>query len=114
MGCLVQMYMFGKGFLPSIGFVIISYAVMRFFPRTEQHKVVFIVNALLLGGAHIHKMYYYYGFWGAEVTQVMMMNLCKISAISINYRDGGVPQEKRETQLKSSKSHSQDVFYRGA
>jgi lysophospholipid acyltransferase len=46
-------------------------------------------------------MYYYYGFWGAEVTQVMMMNLCKISAISINYRDGAIPKEKRDTQLKS-------------
>jgi hypothetical protein len=68
---------------------------------------VFIVNAVLLGGAHIHKMYYYYGFWGAEITQVMMINLCKISSVSINYRDGGVPKEKRETELKSSKAVSQ-------
>jgi hypothetical protein len=69
---------------------------MVYFPRNQQHKVIFIVNAFLLGAAHIHKMYYYYGFWGAEVTQVMMMNLCKISAIAINYRDGAIPKEKRD------------------
>lgn len=49
----------------------------------------------------MHKMYYYYGFWGAEVTQIMMMNLCKISAFAINYRDGAVPKDKRESDLKS-------------
>jgi hypothetical protein len=48
-------------------------------------------------------MIYYYGFWGADVTQIMMMNICKITAISINFRDGGVTKEKRETELKSSK-----------
>ena len=68
--------------------------------------MVFVVNAVLLGGAHLHKMVYYYGFWGADVTQVMMMNLCKISSISINYRDGGVPKDKREVELKSSKTIS--------
>ena len=62
-----------------------------------------MVNAVLLGLAHIHKMYYYYGFWGAEVTQVMMLNLCKVAAIAINYRDGGVPKDLREKELKSSK-----------
>jgi hypothetical protein len=56
-----------------------------------------------LGGAHIHKMIYYDGFWGADITAVMMLNLCKISAIAINYRDGAVPKEKREKELKSSK-----------
>jgi hypothetical protein len=74
---------------------------MWLFPRKYQHYVVFVVNALLLGGAHIHKMYYYYGFWGAEVTQVMMMNLCKISAVAINYRDGS--QSVKKEELKSSK-----------
>jgi hypothetical protein len=33
----------------------------------------------------------------------MMMNLCKISAVAINYRDGAVSVEKRDTELKSSK-----------
>lgn len=83
--------------------MIISYLIMLWFPRRSQHKVVFVVNAILLGAAHIHKMYYYYGFWGAEITQAMMQNLCKISAICINYRDGAVPKEKRETELKTRK-----------
>jgi hypothetical protein len=48
-------------------------------------------------------MIYYDGFWGADITAVMMLNLCKISAIAINYRDGAVPKEKREAELKSSK-----------
>ena len=59
-----------------------------------------------MGAAHIHKMYYYYGFWGAEVTTIMMINFCKITAVSINYKDGGVPKDKRETELKSSKANS--------
>ena len=59
-----------------------------------------------MGAAHIHKMYYYYGFWGAEVTTIMMINLCKITAVSINYKDGGVSKDKRETELKSSKIRS--------
>lgn len=61
-------------------------------------------------------MYYYYGFWGAEVTQIMMLNLCRIAAISINYRDGAVPKEKRDTELKSSKhqlSIIRCIVYRG-
>lgn len=32
-----------------------------------------------------------------------MMNLTKISAVSINYRDGTVPKEKREAELKTRK-----------
>jgi hypothetical protein len=48
-------------------------------------------------------MIYYDGFWGADITAVMMLNLCKISAIAINYRDGNVPQDKIETELKPSK-----------
>jgi len=83
--------------------VIISYFVMLWFPRRSQHKVVFTVNAVLLGAAHIHKMYYYYGFWGAEITQAMMTNLTKVSAICINFRDGAVPKSSRETYLKSRK-----------
>ena len=91
-------------FLPSVSFVIISYMVMCWFPRNRSHQVVFVVNALLLGGAHIHKMIYYDGFWGADVTSVMMLNLCKVSAIAINYRDGGVEKSKREKELKKSTS----------
>ncbi len=90
-------------FIPSLSYVIISYLIMKFFPRTVQHKVIFIVNAGLLSATHIHKMIYYDGFWGADITAVMMLNLCKISAIAINYRDGNVPQDKIETELKPSK-----------
>jgi hypothetical protein len=117
------MYMYGKGksdpitseaFFPSISFVIISYLVMRFFPRHSQHKVVFVVNALLLGAAHIHKMYYYYNFWGAEITAAMMTNLTKISAICINFRDGAVDKAKRDTELKSSKVLWDNRDYRRA
>jgi len=46
-------------------------------------------------------MIYYDKFWGADITAVMMLNLCKISAIAINYRDGSVPVAKRDTELKS-------------
>lgn len=91
------------GALASMIFVVISYLVMVLFPRMVQHKIVFVVNSILLSLAHIHKLIYYYGFWGAEVTQVMMMNLCRLTAVSINYRDGGVPKEKQDTELKSSK-----------
>jgi lysophospholipid acyltransferase len=59
----------------------------------------------LLSGAHIHKMIYYDGFWGADVTSVMMLNLCKVSAIAINYRDGGVERAKRDKELKKSKEN---------
>lgn len=95
-----------------MSFVIISYLVMWLYPRKSSHWVVFVVNALLLGGAHIHKMIYYDGFWGADATAIMMMNLCKISAISINYRDGGVPKEKREAELKKRKLLSILIVYR--
>ncbi len=76
---------------------------MWLFPRHLSHYVIFVVNAILLGGAHIHKMIYYDGFWGADVTSVMMLNLCKVSAIAINYRDGGVAKDKRDSLLKKSK-----------
>jgi len=113
-GLLIQMYMYGKGkqliqkklslgFIPSSSYVVISYFVLVLFPRKQSHYIVFIVNAALLSGAHIHKMIYYDGFWGADITAVMMVNLCKISAIAINYRDGAVPEEKRGTELKTSK-----------
>lgn len=46
--------------------------------------------------AHIHKMMYYYDFWGVDAATVMMMNFCKISSFAINYRDGAVPKEQRE------------------
>lgn len=80
MGMLVQMYMYGVGkldslhhtlpvgFYASFVFVVISYVVMNMWPRMKQHKIVFVANALLLSMAHLHKMVYYYGFWGAEVT----------------------------------------------
>jgi len=55
-------------------------------------------------------MIYYDGFWGADVTCVMMLNLCKVSAIAINYRDGGVEKSKREEQLKKSKITSALLF----
>lgn len=82
--------------------MVISYFVMLFFPRMIQHKIVFAVNAILLSLAHIHKMVFYYGFWGAEVTQVMMMNLCRLTAVAMNYRDGAIPKEKQDSELKSS------------
>jgi lysophospholipid acyltransferase len=87
--------------------VIISYLVLWLFPRDKSHYVVFVVNAVLLGGAHIHKMIYYDGFWGADITSVMMLNLCKVSAIAINYRDGGVEKAKRDKELKKRK-----IYYR--
>jgi hypothetical protein len=34
----------------------------------------------------------------------MMLNLCKVSAIAINYRDGGVERAKRDKELKKSKT----------
>ena len=98
-----MMMMIYIAFIPSLSYVIISYLIMKFFPRTVQHKIIFIVNAGLLSATHIHKMIYYDGFWGADITAVMMLNLCKISAIAINYRDGNVPQEKIDTELKPSK-----------
>jgi len=77
--------------------------VMWLFPRHVSHYIVFVVNAALLSATHIHKMIYYDKFWGADITAVMMLNLCKISAIAINYRDGSVPVAKRDTELKPSK-----------
>lgn len=113
MGLLIQVYMYGKGklnkpvlmikgFIPSTSYVIISYIVMWLFPRHISHYIVFVVNAALLSATHIHKMIYYDKFWGADITAVMMLNLCKISAIAINYRDGSVPIAKRDTELKPS------------
>lgn len=114
MGLLIQVYMYGKGkplkimivirlgFIPSTSYVIISYLVMWLFPRNVSHYIVFVVNAALLSATHIHKMIYYDKFWGADITAVMMLNLCKISAIAINYRDGSVPVAKRDTELKPS------------
>ncbi len=93
------------GFIPSTSYVIISYIVMWLFPRHVSHYIVFVVNAALLSATHIHKMIYYDKFWGADITAVMMLNLCKISAIAINYRDGSVPVAKRDTELKPSKSN---------
>jgi len=61
---------------------------------------VFVVNALILSIVHIHKMYYYYGFWGAEISQVFMMNFTKLSALAINYRDGGMKTEKQKSELR--------------
>lgn len=99
---LLESHKISLGAFASVIFVVISYIVMLFFPRMVQHKIVFAVNAILLSLAHIHKMVYYYGFWGAEVTQVMMMNLCRLTAVSINYRDGGISKERQETDLKPS------------
>ncbi len=56
--------------------------------------MVFVVNGLLLSIANIHKMVYYYGFWGADVTNILMMNFTKLTAIAINYRDGGLSDEE--------------------
>jgi hypothetical protein len=39
-------------------------------------------------------MVFYYGYWGADVTTVMMMNLCRLTAVSINYRDGSLSKER--------------------
>ena len=58
---------------------------------------------MLLSVAHIHKEYYYRGFWGAEITGVLMMNFTRLSSVAICYRDGGVPKDDREKELKSSK-----------
>ncbi len=93
------------GFIPSTSYVVISYLVMWLFPRHVSHYIVFVVNAALLSATHIHKMIYYDKFWGADITAVMMLNLCKISAIAINYRDGSVPVAKRDTELKSSNTN---------
>ena len=54
------------------------------------------VNAIILSSFHIYKMVYFYGYWGAEVTQIIMMNFCKLSALAINYRDGGISQEEEK------------------
>lgn len=63
-----------------------------------------MVNALLLSCAHIYKMYYYYGYWGVEATQVLMMNFTKMSALAINYRDGGLSEDRQNKELRASKS----------
>lgn len=76
---------------------------MRFTNRQSQHKWIFIVNALLLSLSHLHKMYYYYGYWGIEITNLMMMNLCRITSASICYKDGAVPLKEREDKLKTRK-----------
>ena len=62
-----------------------------------------MINAILLALAHIHKMYYYYDVWGPDVPTIMMMNLCRMTSISCNYRDGSIPKDRQETDLKSRK-----------
>jgi hypothetical protein len=74
---------------------------MKYVSRREQARVNFIVNAVLLSLAHLHKMRYYYGFWGAEITNLMMMNLCRITAVSFNYKDGAIPKSEQEEKLKT-------------
>lgn len=84
-----------------MSFVLLSFVMMKYLPRRSQHKVVFVINSVLLSLAHIHKMWYYYGFWGAEITNLMMMNLCRITAVSMAYKDGSVPEKEREEKLKT-------------
>ena len=55
---------------------------------------MFVINAIILSLAHLHKMYYYYGYWGVEITQMMMMNFTKLSGLAVNYRDGGLKSEE--------------------
>ena len=113
-GVIIQLYMYGigelfllqiLGFITCFFFVLFSYFTMKCSPRNLQHKIVFVVNAFLLSLVHIHKKIYYKGFWGADITSVLMMNLCRLTAVSICYRDGMKIADKTDKELRTSMSN---------
>ena len=50
---------------------------------------MFVIDLLILIVLHIDKMIYYPDFWGVEIRTPIMIALCKLTSLSVNYKDGG-------------------------
>jgi len=59
-----------------------------------------VINAIFTSLAQIYKQYYYYGFWGVEITQAIMMNFCKLTSLACCFRDGAMDQSTLKRREK--------------
>ena len=66
----------------------VTYAIMMFAPRNEQHKICigWLISYML--GQHMLSMYKDYGGWNMEVTAHTMLEVTKLWGLTWSFRDG--------------------------
>merc|ERR1712032_1402420 len=68
---------------------------MRFIQNKKfQAYFVFILSMSFLSGIHIYRMIIDYGNWTLDVNVILMINVCKISAIAFSYYDSDRDEKK--------------------
>lgn len=84
----------------------LTYLMMMFLPRNQQHKAVFVFVMAYLSGSHIYRMVTNFGGWDMDITTYTMILTAKLSAIAFCYRDGGekesdlLPEQKERMVTK--------------
>jgi len=87
-GFLLQIYIFRGQFIISFLATLSCYLCMRFIPNKKlQAYLTFIVSMSFLSGIHIYRMIIDYGNWTLDVNVILMINVCKYSAVAFNYYD---------------------------
>jgi lysophospholipid acyltransferase len=76
---------------------LFTYLFITFLGRKVSAFWVLIFTVSHLSFLHIKRMIEDYGGWSMDATTIYMMSICKFSAMTFAYEDGG----KDESQIKN-------------
>jgi len=91
-GFIIQYYLFRSGVLHVILMTGVTWALMNFLPRNVQQRYVMTWVLSYLTCNHLYRMYTNFGGYDLEISTFTMLQVCKLSAMSFCYKDGGEPE----------------------
>lgn len=93
-GITLQVYMYRWEVWHIFFMGYVSYAIMVFTPRAQQHKYCTAFLFIYMLGQHIKSMIFDYGGYHMEATAHTMLEMTKLWGLSWALRDGFVAQTK--------------------
>ena len=85
----LQIYMYRYQVKHIYVMTIVSYMLMKYLKRDQQHKYVMAFAMAYLSGQHIHQMLSDFGGWRLGIKSYTMILVTKVWALAWAYRDGG-------------------------
>ena len=87
-GIILQLYMFREGVLHIYIIAFVSYLLMLYIPRNEQHYAVMAWSMGYLSVHHVYIIIYEYGGYNMDATTYTMLLVTKVWALAWAFRDG--------------------------
>ena len=93
--------MFGADIVHVVFMASVAYAMMKFMKRDVQQKAVMAWVLFYLSCSHLDSVINKFGSYDMNITTYTMLLVCKLSALSFCYKDGGMDESKLTADQKA-------------